>query len=153
MQVGDDAPMIALEDGTALAQQLVRELTDFNARSTGISDQRDLALEMRDRKDGLQAGLTGWTWGSCAFIDLLWVRADQRRGGLGSRLLAAVEREAAARGCSRILVSSFTFQAPDFYKRNGYQEFARTEGVPLAGHADVHLVKDLSGAEQLRRPT
>jgi hypothetical protein len=46
-----------------------------------------------------------------------------------------------------MLVSSFTFQAPDFYKRNGYLEFARSLGIPTSGSADVHMVKALSALD------
>jgi len=38
-------------------------------------------------------------------------------------------------------VSSFTFHAPGFYAKHGYVETGRTEALPLAGQADVHLVK------------
>lgn len=40
-------------------------------------------------------------------------------------------------------MSSFTFQVPGFDKRRGYVEFARTEGIPIGGSTDVHLVKAL----------
>jgi hypothetical protein len=41
-----------------------------------------------------------------------------------------------------MLVSSHTFQAPDFYRRHGYVEYARTEDSPR-GHAEIHFVKKL----------
>lgn len=143
MQGSDNVYVTAIEDSDALERELVRELTDFNSQVTGAFDLRDLAFAVREEQGSLAAGLTGWSWGGSAVIDLLWVRGDQRGRGLGGLLLAAAEKEAVARGCSRILVSSFTFQAPDFYKRNGYREFARTKDVPLMGYADVHLVKSL----------
>lgn len=62
---------------------------------------------------------------------------------MGSRLLDAAERVARERGCERINVSSFTFQAPSFYAKHGYVETGRTEALPLAGQADVHFVKHL----------
>ena len=40
-------------------------------------------------------------------------------------------------------VTSFTFQAPGFYERHGYVEFARWRDVPVAGEDDVHLRKEL----------
>jgi len=40
--------------------------------------------------------------------------------------------------------SSFTFQAPGFYERHGFVEFAWTEGLPVEGQADVHFVKMLA---------
>jgi hypothetical protein len=44
-----------------------------------------------------------------------------------------------------MVLSSFTFQAPDFYRRHGYVETGRTEGLPVAGMADVHFRKSLVG--------
>lgn len=58
-------------------------------------------------------------------------------------MLAAAEDVARDRGCRQLLVSSFTFQAPDFYRRHGYTEFARSEGLPVEGSADVHFAKVL----------
>ena len=60
---------------------------------------------------------------------------------LGRKLLAAAEEAARERGCTQVLVSSFTFQAPEFYRRHGYVEFARSEGIPVEGEADVHFRK------------
>lgn len=145
---GDGYPQVTtLEVATPLEQRLIEELTQFNARATGVSGQRDFAFELRDASGELLGGLTGWSWGDYALIDLLWVREDQRRLGLGGRLLEAVEAEAASRGCIRIHVSSFTFQAPGFYEQHGFREFARIEGVPVEGHADVHLEKTLGRSE------
>jgi len=74
---------------------------------------------------------------------MVWVRADSRKEGWGGRMLEAAENLARDRGCRQLLVSSFTFQAPDFYRRHGYVEFARSEGLPVEGAADVHFVKAL----------
>jgi GNAT superfamily N-acetyltransferase len=130
-----------------LIERLDKELLEFNTRATGIGDQHRLSVRVSDA-DGLVAGLTGWTWGTCARIELVWVRGDQRRRGVGGRLLEAAEAEARTRGCTQILVSSMTFQAPDFYKRKGYVEFGRTEGIPTSGSAEVHMVKALHDPER-----
>ncbi|MBC2878417.1 MULTISPECIES: GNAT family N-acetyltransferase [Streptomyces] len=88
-----------------------------------------------------------WTWGGLCGIELLWVRGDSRADGWGSRILRAAEAEARRRGCDRVAVSSFTFQAPGFYRHHGYVETGRTLGIP-GGHADVHLFKPLTTAGQ-----
>ena len=143
MHIDEDSPVTTVGDADSeLAERLGQELTSFNTSTTGIGDQRGLSVQVRD-SEALLAGLTGWTWGTCAGIEHVWVRDDQRRNGLGGRLLKVAEAEARKRGCTQILVSSFTFQAPDFYKRHGYVEFARTEGIPTAAGADVHMVKVL----------
>ena len=70
------------------------------------------------------------------------MRADRRRRGLGTRLLAAAEREIGRRGCGQVALSTHSFQAPGFYARFGYQECGRTPAYPR-GHDEIHLVKRL----------
>lgn len=142
-----DAPstaQVSVGDGdAALDSRLSDELDRFNVAATGRPDQRELTVKVIDDDGELLAGLSGWTWGTCAGIAMVWVRADQRRHGWGARLLEAAEQVARERGCHQVLVSSFTFQAPEFYRRHGYVEFARSEGIPVAGQADVHFSKSL----------
>jgi GNAT superfamily N-acetyltransferase len=135
-----------LEVGGADAEldaTLSAELTTFNDAASGVRDQRELTVRVHDDDGALVGGLSGWTWGTCAGVGMFWVRENSRRSGWGSRMLAAAEREAVARGCEQMVLSSFTFQAPDFYRRHGYVETGRTEGLPVAGMADVHLRKSL----------
>lgn len=74
---------------------------------------------------------------------MVWVREGDRGAGWGTRLLEAAEDVARERGCGPAFVSSFSFQAPAFYARHGYRECARVDDYPVAGAADVYLVKDL----------
>jgi GNAT superfamily N-acetyltransferase len=122
--------------------RLEDELNRFNFDTTGFRDGRLLAAFVRDETGALRAGLSGHTWGGCCKIRLLWVRESERRSGLGSQLLAAAEREARARGCERVVLSTHSFQAPDFYRRHGYVEVGRADGYPR-GHAQIFLAKRL----------
>ena len=74
---------------------------------------------------------------------MTWVRADQRGTGVGSQLINRFEQAAAERGARRVFVTSFTFQAPEFYRRLGYEEIFRWDSVPTPGRDDVHLRKQL----------
>jgi GNAT superfamily N-acetyltransferase len=132
-------------DDRELAARLDAELTAYNIRATGADDQKGLSVRVADTAGELVAGLSGWTWGGCGGIELMWVRADRREEGWGGRLLAAAEGEARRRGCTRMIVSVTTFQAPAFYARHGYVETGRTEGLP-GGHADVHFLKRFGGS-------
>jgi GNAT superfamily N-acetyltransferase len=131
-----------VDDGE-LETDLRRRLYAFNASATGIDDGAMLIVSLRDEADRLVAGLFGWTWGGCAFVDLLWVEEPRRRTGLGSRLLATAEQEARSRGCSQVLLSTHGFQAPDFYAARGYRESGRFDGYPT-GSYQVHLAKRLA---------
>lgn len=135
------------EEDAALAAELSRALTAHNMAATGVQEERTFSVKIDGEDGDLVAGLTGWTWGECAGIDLVWVRDDRRGAGLGAHLLLAAEAVAAGRGCNRIFVSSFTFQAPRFYERHGYREIARIEDLLAIGAADVWFVKPLALAD------
>ena len=42
-----------------------------------------------------------------------------------------------------MFVTSFTFQAPGFYQRLGYEEIFLRGSVPTPGRDDVHMRKQL----------
>ena len=54
----------------------------------------------------------------------------------------AAENEARKRGCRHVRLFSYSFQAPDFYQKRGYEVFGVLEGYP-PGERQVWLRKDL----------
>ena len=132
------------EADAELDQRLSDELDVVNAAATvGTPAARELTVRLTDSDGQLAAGVSGWTWGVAAGIGMTWVRADTRGQGLGERLLAEFEAEARARGCTHVFVTSFTFQAPGFYEKQGYREIFRWQGVPTPDASDVHFRKEL----------
>jgi GNAT superfamily N-acetyltransferase len=131
-----------VDDGI-VESEVRRRLYAYNVSATGIDDGSMLIVSLRDEAGRLVGGLYGWTWGGCAFVDLLWVDEARRRTGLGSRLLGSAEDEARSRGCTQILLSTHTFQAPAFYAARGYQETGRFADYP-SGSAQIHLAKTLT---------
>jgi len=141
----DSQPQLTVvgERDKDLQERLERELIAFNDPRTGNAERGSFAVRVTDADGELVGGLTAWTWGGLCGIGLLWVRADSRKDGWGTKLLLAAEAEAVRRGCDQIVVSSFTFQAPAFYQRYGYVETGRRPGIP-GGHEDVQLHKRLA---------
>ncbi|MFI6261915.1 GNAT family N-acetyltransferase [Micromonospora sp. NPDC051006] len=143
MTTGNDTPTLRVSGEDAeLAARMDRELTAFNNAATGADDEAGLSVRVTDADGELVAGLTGWTWGGRAGINTVWVRAERRHEGWGGRLLRAAEEEARRRGCTEISVSSFSFQAPAFYRRHGYTDTGIRDGIP-GGHVDHHFWKSL----------
>jgi len=133
------------EDDADLRNELADLIYAFNVSATGLDDGESLRFAVREGSE-LLAGLVGWTWGGTAYIDLLWVREDQRGHGQGTALLAAAEEEAARRGCAQMVLSTHSFQAPNLYLQNGYREYGRIDDHPM-GHSQLHLVKQLDARE------
>jgi GNAT superfamily N-acetyltransferase len=131
------------EPDSALAARLDDEIARFNFKATEIHDARDLAGKVHDDSGELMAGVQGWTWGATCWVERLWVRADARHRGLGTQLLTAVESEARARGCRQLALTTHSFQAPDFYRRHGFDVVGELPDYPV-GHASLLLRKLLT---------
>jgi ribosomal protein S18 acetylase RimI-like enzyme len=129
----------------SLVAFLRERIIEFNIAATGFNDGRSLTGVIKDEAGEIIAGLDGFTWGGYAKVEWLWVAPEYRGQGLGHRLLAAAEREAAARDCQIVRVDTHTFQAPAFYARLGYQVAGQVAGAPL-GHGEVFLSKTLGGS-------
>lgn len=128
---------------------LEERLYEFNVERTGLDDGEHLAVFVRSEEGSLEAGLFGDTWGGCCKIRDVWIRADLRGRGLGTELLKTAEAEARRRGCSQIVLSSHSFQAPDFYRKLGYETYAVLDDYPV-GHQEIYLRKYLVAEEPER---
>ena len=63
-------------------------------------------------------------------VDLI-VNHECRKSGIGGRLVAAVEDAYKGSGYAKITLTTYGFQAPDFYKKQGYElEFVREDNDP-----------------------
>jgi GNAT superfamily N-acetyltransferase len=123
-------------------QYLEDRIYEFNAAATGITDGELLSVTLTDETGRIVAGLCGNTWGGCLEIRQFWVEAALRNQGLGTRLLAAAESEARRRGCRKVLLMTFSFQAPGFYARHGFAVIA-TVGDHPSGHRNLLMLKEL----------
>ena len=109
---------------------LDERLYEFNAAASGVDDGRSLAIFVREGDGTIVAGLHGWTWGGTGFVQTIWVHEKLRGRRLGSRLLAAAEAEAVRRGCHQMHLDTHGYQAPGFYRRQGYDVIGELPGWP-----------------------
>jgi GNAT superfamily N-acetyltransferase len=137
----EDALVIETAPNVEDVKFLQDRLHEYNVARTGLHDGQALAIFVRDGAT-VVAGLSGWTWGGWLKVNELWVAESQRRRGRGSRLLETAENEARARGCTRALLDTHSFQAPEFYQRRGYRIVYTIDDLP-PGHRAYALVKQL----------
>lgn len=123
-------------------RRLEERIYEFNVQQTGIADGRSFGLFLRDPAGAAIGGACGWTWGGTCFLRYLFVPAELRKQGHGTRLMQAVEQEARRRRCSQIVLETHDFQAPEFYRRLGFGVAGTVEDYPR-GHRSFVLTKPL----------
>ena len=121
----------------------IREaLNQFNCAHVGDDGHTPLNLIEYDADGSIIGGLLGGTYWGWMYIDILWVREDHRRQGVGSRLLTEAEKEAMRRGCHHVHVDTMSWQAPAFYQKHGYEVIGVLPDIPL-GNQKYLLMKAL----------
>ena len=95
-----------------------------------LAQVRTLNVIAREADGTVCGGAVGRTWGECCELQQLWVSAPLRGRGMGSELVQRFEAEARNRGCRLVYLTTFSFQAPDFYQRCGYHVVRETRGYP-----------------------
>ncbi|EPY2272951.1 GNAT family N-acetyltransferase [Clostridium sporogenes] len=67
---------------------------------------------------------------NCIYIDVLWVKEEYRKDGLGTKLLKELKKIAKEKDCHLIHLDTFDFQAKDFYIKHGYEIFGILDQCP-----------------------
>ncbi|RKM55813.1 GNAT family N-acetyltransferase [Butyrivibrio sp. X503] len=113
--------------------EIFEMLKEYNLKSREESENVPLGIYYEDENNGKLAGLTGETFGNWLCVHYLFVSEKLRGKRVGSELLNAAESEAKRRGCKYAFVDTFSFQAPEFYKKHGYNEVFTLENYPYTG--------------------
>ncbi|KAB2459900.1 GNAT family N-acetyltransferase [Bacillus sp. CH126_4D] len=138
--------MKQIENGTrAEGEYIKNKVIQYNMSilSDEVKQQMEqVSFVVKDENGKIFGGVTGTMYFYHLNIDFLWVDDSVRHDGYGSQLLHKIEDIAKEKGCRLILLDSFSFQAPEFYKKHGYQEYGVVEDHPK-GHSQHFLEKRL----------
>jgi len=117
-------------------------LEKFNNMYVGPDNHLLLNIVEYDENQNVIAGILGGTYWGWLHIDILWVDENFRSKKIGSRLLIAAENEAKKRGCHSVHVDTMSWQAPEFYKKHGYELISELDNIPN-GYKKFHFIKRL----------
>jgi GNAT superfamily N-acetyltransferase len=128
-----------LRESNTAASPVLRAL-----RGTPAEREVPLHVWALDDSGGLAGGLVGHTWAGWLHVTYLWVDGRHRGTGLGGRLLATAERIARVeRRCVAARLETWDFQAPEFYKKQGYEVVCVIPDYP-PGVTEYTLTKKLA---------
>lgn len=112
---------------------IFKELLGYNLARIEDKNPRDLGIYLQDEAGQKLAGLIGNTHGNWLSIKFLWVSEELRGQNIGSSVLSQAEKTAKERGCKYSFLDTFSFQAPEFYRKHGYKEVFVLENYPVTG--------------------
>ncbi|OGT07505.1 MAG: hypothetical protein A2X78_00470 [Gammaproteobacteria bacterium GWE2_37_16] len=129
----------------ATYEVLRNKLKADNVSKVGNYEANTYLFAYHNEHDDLVAGLYAFCRMGAFHVDLLWVDELLRGQKLGTKLLEQAEECARDNGALYVNVNTATFQALDFYLKNGYEVFAK---LPLLingmdNQYDYFLVKYL----------
>ena len=114
----------------------------FNREHVGDDGHTPLNILEYDTDGNIIGGILGGSYWGWIYIDILWVHDNHRRKGIGSKLLAEAEKQAIGRGCHHVHLDTMSWQAPDFYKKHGYETVGILPDIPH-GNQKYLLIKSL----------
>lgn len=133
------------------------ELTRIRVGFDELTVAKDVAMQSADRFGfvategdrfvGCSSGLAyknGETYSGWFYTTDLFVKGNYRKQGLGARLLQSLEEEISRAGVRHIWTWTAGYEAPEFYLRQGYTDFARLEGWYSDGSSRLPLRKTLT---------
>ncbi len=133
-----DQLRIRLREADTAASPVIRSLR-------GTPGEREVPLHVwaLTGEGELAGGLVGHTWAAWLHVAHLWVDDAHRGTGLGSRLLSSAEGTAREdRDCRAARLETWDFQAPEFYKKQGYEVVCAIPDYP-PGVTEYTLTKRL----------
>jgi GNAT superfamily N-acetyltransferase len=117
-------------------------IQNYNAQQAGDDQGKRLCFVLHAPGQEVVGGVIGATYWDWLYIDLMFIKEELRSRGYGHQLLTLAEQEARQRGTKNVYLDTFSFQAPDSYKKHGYRVFGELNDFPH-GHTRYFLTKQL----------
>lgn len=129
------------EAANAIIQEGMIEFTTKVLGQTGFLE-KPFSVLLTDESKKIHGGVLAKFDSESVYIDMLWVEENLRHQGYGTKLLIATENEASKLGCRYSTLDTFSFQAEQFYLKNGYERLGEVKNYYL-NHSKIFLRKKL----------
>lgn len=131
------------EDEKDYLGNMIDEFNNKEAAFTQSPIFESINFIVKNNKNEIIGGINSdlYYW-NILFISILWVHDDYRHKGIGSQLMLKVERAAKQKNCTLVHLDTFSFQAKDFYLKQGFEIFGILEGYP-GGHKRYYMKKNI----------
>jgi N-acetylglutamate synthase-like GNAT family acetyltransferase len=93
-------------------------------------------------KEKIIGGALIWEHTDALYIDVLWADEQYRGKGVGTEIMLLIEEQANKKGIKKLFVETFSFQAQDFYQKQGYTVIGTIPQYML-GYDKVFLKKTM----------
>lgn len=113
--------------------KIVEILVEYNLSKTEeFKNEINKPIEIiaKNEKNEIIGGLYGRSiWGTLE-IKTFAVKTENRNEGIGRELMLEAEKEAKNRNCRFISLDTFSFQAPAFYEKLGFEKIGTETDFP-----------------------
>lgn len=121
--------MINYETGNDFDAAFIEsELELFNThskRSPQDEEYKKFIIVVKKNQQIIGGGIAYSSLYYIGYIDTLWVDEKFRNQSIGTKILSLLESKLREYGCELCHLDTFNFQAPVFYKKNGYEIFSQ----------------------------
>lgn len=120
-------------------ERIHKRLQDYNAQF--MKEFSDFSCHIEEN-GVIVAGIVAESVGDTVEVEFLFVDETYRGRGLGKALLEHVETAAREQSIRRVLLNTYSFQTPGFYRTLGYQEVLKLEPV-FNWFSQSYFIKEL----------
>ncbi len=121
---------------------IVDGMLAYHANKGHHRKSETFSILLKDINDKVLGGvIVTFLWNGME-INTLWVDESLRDKGYGTKLMEMVEEEAVKRGCTIAYTNTFTWQAPEFYTKLGYNLYGKLDNFP-PGNSLNYFFKNL----------
>jgi ribosomal protein S18 acetylase RimI-like enzyme len=115
-------------------EELVQQ--DLNVISDGLAEEdilrkgmepaRPFGIFIKKPNEMAIGGINGFFSYGCLYLEMLWVKPEWRRQGLGKKLVIESEKIGREKKCTFATLNTMDWEALSFYQKLGYEiEFVR----------------------------